>query len=107
MYYPVLLNIRKRRVVVIGGGTVALRKVKDLLEAGAIIKIVSPEVDDEIMSLKDKSDEQIDIVLREYSSGDLDGAQLAFTTTNDSETNGERDEEVYLTGQSVSGKSRV
>ena len=41
-YYPVFLNIRGKRCVVVGGGEVALRKVKALLECGANVTVVSP-----------------------------------------------------------------
>ena len=42
-YYPVFLNIKDKRCVVGGGGDVALRKVKTLLEKGAGVKVVSPQ----------------------------------------------------------------
>jgi len=42
--YPIFLHLSGRKVVVIGGGAVAERKVGGLLEAGAVIELVSPEV---------------------------------------------------------------
>ena len=42
--YPVGLRLRDRRVVVVGGGQVAHRRVAGLLEAGAQVTVVSPEV---------------------------------------------------------------
>jgi precorrin-2 dehydrogenase/sirohydrochlorin ferrochelatase len=48
-YYPMMLNLTGKRVVVIGGGTVAARKIKTLLEAKAEITVVSPELHDTII----------------------------------------------------------
>ena len=42
MSYPILLDLRGRLVIVVGGGRVAARKVTDLLEAGAQIILISP-----------------------------------------------------------------
>ena len=43
-YYPVNLNIRNRKILLIGGGKVALRKLKRLLKCGSKVKIVSPKL---------------------------------------------------------------
>ena len=43
-YYPVFLNLQGKRVVVVGGGKVAERKVLALLRAGASITVISPEI---------------------------------------------------------------
>ena len=46
--YPVNLDLRGRRVLVVGGGTVAARKVGGLLDAGALVTVVSPDAVPEI-----------------------------------------------------------
>ncbi len=81
-YYPILLNIQDRLVAVIGGGEVALRKVKDLLEAGARMRIVSPQFHPEIESLAASHPGRIALVRRRYEPGDLAGTALAFSTTD-------------------------
>ena len=43
-YYPLFLDIRGKRCVVVGGGSVALRKVSTLLEYGASVLVISPSV---------------------------------------------------------------
>ena len=50
-YYPVFLDIADKPVVVIGGGSVALGKVEGLLEAGARVAVVSPELAPELTDL--------------------------------------------------------
>ena len=42
--YPLNLNIENKNCVVIGGGKVAFRKIRDLLEAGATVKVTAPEI---------------------------------------------------------------
>lgn len=44
VYYPVMLNIAGKKAAVIGGGEVASRKVGDLLEAGAEVIVIAPEI---------------------------------------------------------------
>ncbi len=80
--YPLLMQLEGKKVVVIGGGEVALRKVEDLYEAGAIILIVSPWVHPELEKMAEQSAGAISIKKRPYKKGDLKGAMLAFSATN-------------------------
>jgi len=84
-YYPVYLDLRDRPVVVIGGGTVALGKVKGLLEAGARVTVVSPELHPELAALA--RDGRVRHLPREYRPGDLEGYVLAFVATDDRAVN--------------------
>lgn len=84
-YYPISLDLSGKRCVVIGGGQVALRKVKALLECGAGVKVVSPAPCFELEQLAEKR--EIVLLRREYRSGDLKGASVAIAATNDRETN--------------------
>ena len=79
-FYPVNLRIDKRLCLVIGGGGVALRKVKGLLEAMARIRIISPVIDEELRLLVDTG--KVEWLPREYVEGDLKGAFLVFAATN-------------------------
>ena len=82
--YPIMANIEGRLIVVIGGGEVAARKVIDLLNAGARVKVVSPEINPNIAEIKSSN---LEIVQRPYSYGDLQGAFLVFSATNSREVN--------------------
>jgi len=84
-YYPVFLNISGRECVVVGGGQVAFRKVKALLEHGVVVEVVSPDVCPELTQLAESG--QIRVLQRNYRSGDLQGAVLAIAATDDSNTN--------------------
>jgi siroheme synthase-like protein len=82
VYYPVFLDLRDRLVLVVGGGMVAARKVEALQKAGAKIKVVSPEVVEEIAGTS-----RVEIINREYVKGDLKGVFLVIAATDDEETN--------------------
>ena len=80
-YYPVFLELEGRRCVVVGGGVVAERRVEALLEAGADVTIVSPALTPVLASLAAAG--RIRHVSRGYEPGDLDGAALALSATDD------------------------
>ncbi len=80
-YYPLFLNVCGKRCVVIGGGQVALRKVKVLLECGANVEVISPEPCSELAKLA--KDKQISVSYRQYQPDDLKGAFVAIAATDD------------------------
>ena len=77
MRYPLFVDLAGRRVVVVGGGAVAVRRLPDLLAAGAQVTVVAPEFDPAITGL------DITIEHREFVPADLDGAWLALACTDD------------------------
>lgn len=93
-YYPLYLEMTGRRCLVIGGGAVAERKIAGLLEAGAEVTVISPDVT-ETISRWSKND-SIDLKPRPYRAGDLAGRELVFVATDDSEVNAA----VYQEGKS-------
>jgi precorrin-2 dehydrogenase / sirohydrochlorin ferrochelatase len=83
--YPIMLQLAGKKVVVVGGGKVAERKVSGLLETGAIVTVVSPEATDLIQGLALKGD--IVWQKRFFTLDDLEDAYLIFAATNDSVIN--------------------
>jgi len=79
-YYPIFLDLRNRLVVVIGGGTVATRKVQNLLQCGATLTVISPKLSLGLTELEQQ--QRIKIIRRVYQRGDLSGAELAFAATD-------------------------
>jgi uroporphyrin-III C-methyltransferase / precorrin-2 dehydrogenase / sirohydrochlorin ferrochelatase len=79
-FYPVFLDLRGRRAVVIGGGTVAEQKVRGLLASGAHVTLVSPETTQGLTDLAARG--EIDLRRRPYRHGDLAGAWLAIAATD-------------------------
>jgi siroheme synthase-like protein len=86
-YYPIFLNIKGRRCVVVGGGEVALRKVRSLLEHGAEVEVISPELCAELAQLAQSG--EIRAHTREYQAGDLENAFIAIAATDRAEVNQE------------------
>ena len=83
--YPVGLRLAGRRVVVVGGGAVAQRRIPTLLGAGALVTVVSPVVRPAIEAMAASG--EITHVPRPYAGGDLDGAWYALACTDVPEVN--------------------
>jgi precorrin-2 dehydrogenase/sirohydrochlorin ferrochelatase len=84
-FYPMLLKISGKRCVVVGGGEVALRKVRALLEHGARVEVISPTLCPELNKLVETN--AIKLLRRQYQPGDLKGALLAVAATDDKDIN--------------------
>ena len=80
-FYPLLLELEGRPVVVVGGGVVGERKVEGLLAVGAAVTVVSPDVTPALSALAEAG--RITLVRRPYRDGDLEGAALVFTALDD------------------------
>jgi uroporphyrin-III C-methyltransferase / precorrin-2 dehydrogenase / sirohydrochlorin ferrochelatase len=72
--FPLFLKLAGRKVLVVGGGPVALGKVQALLEAGAAISVVAPEVVPELAALAEKGNISLD--RRSFETRDLGGVWL-------------------------------
>ena len=78
---PVNLLVRGRRVVVVGAGRIAARKIEPLLDLGAEIHVIAPAVGAEVQAWADQG--RCSLTERAFAAGDLDGAWLALTATDD------------------------
>jgi precorrin-2 dehydrogenase/sirohydrochlorin ferrochelatase len=83
--YPVSLVLDGRRVLVVGGGKLATRRVADFLEAGARVEVVSPTVSPEIAAWADE--QKLIVALRPFGAGDVSGAWLCVAATDDPAVN--------------------
>jgi len=83
--YPVNLLVRGRRVVVVGGGRIAARKIEALLEAGAVVHVVALDLVDELQVARDEG--RITVAERSFESTDLDGAWLVTAATSTAAVN--------------------
>lgn len=79
------LQLAGRKILVIGGGAVATRKVTTILPAGAELTVISPTVSYELQKLRDQG--RIAHLPRKYLAGDIDGAFMAIAATDDREVN--------------------
>jgi len=79
--YPIMLQLDGKKVVVIGGGRVAERKVRGLIGTGAQVVVISPEATDEIQTFF--LDGKVVWQKKSFSAEDLRGASLIFAATDD------------------------
>jgi len=83
--FPISLKLAGRRCLVVGGGAVALRKVLDLLAAGARVRVVSFRFDRRMEALS--GDARVELVRRGFEQSDVDGSLLVIAATDDREVN--------------------
>ena len=80
-YYPIFLDLKGKRCIVVGGGSVAERKVGMLLEHQALVTVISPTLSQKLQHLADQG--AIQTIARNYQTGDLKGALLVIAATDD------------------------
>lgn len=83
--YPVFLELSRCRVLVVGGGAVALRKVEGLVEAGGRPVVVAPETAPGLRALAERAG--LELRPRPYRAGDAEGFHLVFAATDRPEVN--------------------
>jgi uroporphyrin-III C-methyltransferase/precorrin-2 dehydrogenase/sirohydrochlorin ferrochelatase len=79
-YFPVFFDLNGQKVLIVGGGEVALRKVSLLERTGALITVVAPEIAPELMQRAAKA--KLKLAIREFAPDDLDGARLVIVATS-------------------------
>ncbi len=80
--FPVFLCLQGRRCLVVGGGKVALRKVEALLQSGAQVSVIAPELAPELASLLAQYPDTASHHARPFSDADVDGMYLVIASTN-------------------------
>lgn len=84
-YFPAFLNLRERRCVVVGGGEVALRKVKAILTCGGKVTVISPTLHPELENLLEIG--LIQWLNQEYNPETIQGVFLVVAATDQREIN--------------------
>lgn len=84
-WYPLLLKLDGRKCVVFGGGAVAQRKAGGLLDAGADVHVVSPQVTPGLLAWA--SSGRLRWLEKEAETQDMDGASLIFAATDRADLN--------------------
>ncbi len=78
--YPINLKIENSLCLVVGGGAVAFRKIRGLLQAEAKVRVISPELMPDLRLLADSG--AVEWFERPFVEGDLEGVSLVFAATN-------------------------
>jgi uroporphyrin-III C-methyltransferase/precorrin-2 dehydrogenase/sirohydrochlorin ferrochelatase len=79
-YFPVFFDLTGQRVLIVGGGEVALRKIMLLERTGALITVVAPAIAPELMALAAAG--KLKLAMREFEPADLDAARLVIVATS-------------------------
>lgn len=95
-YFPMFIDLTGKNIMVAGGGTIALRRVRTLLKFGADIHVVAPELCEELSQMEKEG--KITAEYREYRTGDIDGARIVLAATDDHEVNRRIWEECQASG---------
>jgi len=83
--YPLFLDLTTKRVLIVGGGKVATRRIPRLLDSGADVLLVAPTATEKMRSYVDAG--QVRWLSRRYETGDVVGAMLVLACTDDLEVN--------------------
>ena len=83
-YYPMMINIKNKKCLVVGGGNVAYRKIDELIEYGAKVMLVSKEINENINLLYENKEKSIIYIVDSYKSEYIKDAFIVIAATNDS-----------------------
>jgi precorrin-2 dehydrogenase / sirohydrochlorin ferrochelatase len=83
--YPVYLQLYQKKVLIVGGGSIATQKIKTLLDTGCIITVVSPTITKEIASWNQQK--LLRLKQREFLAIDVNNMNLIFSATNNRDVN--------------------
>ena len=84
-YYPVSLDLSNRPCLVVGAGPVATRKVRGLLDCGARVTVIAPDVSEDMRSLASRLEA---LERRAFQPDDVTGFRLVVTATGDPAVDG-------------------
>lgn len=93
-YFPIFLKLQDKPCLVVGGGTVAARKTKQLLSAGAKVTVVAPEIESSLNKLKQS--DQLHHLQQSYDDNCLQEMELVIAATDDMQLNSNIAEQARL-----------
>ena len=98
-FLPLFHNLRGQRVLVVGGGEIALRKSRLVADTGAVLRVVAPHIDSHLAALVTSSGgEQL---LRGYEAADMNGCTLVIAATDDEPLNAQVSQDARARGMPV------
>lgn len=98
-YMPVSITLTDRPVLVVGGGAVALRKIETIMEYGAKVTVVAPEVDDKIKYFGESG--KITLHVRNYESPEAGDYHMIISASDDMEVNKQVSDDARAAGRLI------
>lgn len=80
-YYPIFIDLEGKKIIVVGGGAVAQRKIETLMTYGAFVQVISRKVTPRINRYVEEG--KIGLIGQEFMEDDLDGAFMVIAATDD------------------------
>ena len=96
--FPLFMSLSGKTVTVVGAGKIASRRIKVLLEYGARIRVIAPQICEEIRALPGS----LEIIEREYEGGDVSGSFMVIAATDSREVNQKAGADAKAEGINVS-----
>lgn len=84
-YFPMFVDISDKKVIVVGAGTIAKRRIRTLIEFTDHLVVIAPEVNKELLDLEKEG--RLTIMRKKYAREDIYDAEMVIAATNDSKTN--------------------
>ncbi|MGN0405105.1 MAG: bifunctional precorrin-2 dehydrogenase/sirohydrochlorin ferrochelatase [Bariatricus sp.] len=86
-YFPMFVDLSEKKIVVIGAGVIAARRIRTLLAFAENIHVIAPEICEEILRLKEE--QKVHCCRKRFEEQDLVEADIVFAATNDHRLNGQ------------------
>ncbi|MBQ9069630.1 MAG: hypothetical protein IJ131_11365 [Eggerthellaceae bacterium] len=102
-FFPLFVNLNSKHALFVGGGTIALRRIRTLLPFVGSVDVVAPEVTPEVQTMADTG--AVNLRLQAYAPECLEGADIVFACTNDACLNAEIAHLCHEQGRMVSVSS--
>ncbi len=87
MFYPMMINISDKMILVVGGGEVAYRKVEKLLEFQGKVRVLSPDIIENFKELKEKYNENLSFIYDRYNKKYIEETFMVIGATSSREVN--------------------
>lgn len=87
MYYPIMIHLKDKRIILFGGGRVAYRKCHSLLECGGQVLVISRDFLEEFYELAEQYKDSITLVKDDYQKKYIDDCYLVVAASNSRKTN--------------------
>lgn len=103
-HFPMFISVRRRKVIVVGGGRVATRRIEVLLRFGADITVIAPRCSETILRLYKEN--KLELKIKNYASGDLQDAFAVIAATDRREVNAQVSDDARSVGAFVNVSDR-
>lgn len=86
-FFPLFVDLSEKKILVVGAGKIAARRISSLLPFAGTIRVIAPEIAAEIREMAEQSEAVLVIEQRTFDASDLDGTDMVLAITDDKELN--------------------